>query len=634
MRAIALIIAVASAGASFVQAAERPNILWLSCEDISPTIGCYGDPLATTPHIDAFATESVVYENAFTTAGVCAPCRSAIITGLYQTTLGTQHMRCSAALPETIKPFPTYLRNAGYYCTNNSKQDYQFKTPKGVWDESSGKAHWKNRKDTEQPFFAVFNYTGCHESGIASDSKYKKVTEGLKKHDRDEIAQTLPPYYPNTPRVREDWARNYDVITAMDRWFGDHVQQLEDAGLADETIVIFWSDHGVGLPRAKRWLYDSGTHVPLIVHIPEKFRVGAQGKPGTRDDRLVGMIDLAPTMLNLAGIAAPDYFQGQAFLGKNLPAPRDYIYGARDRMDERYDIIRMVRDQRFQYIRNYEPWKPYYQYMNTPEKGALMREIRRIETSGDVPETVALFTADSKPREELYDTKADPHGVNNLAGDPQYADVLKRMRQAHLAWVTETRDLGLIPEGELTRLEQQYGNRYDILRDPSMQEFRQQLATTANLAAGERAEVSVLLNQLQSPYPAVKYWALIGLGRHASGQPKTMNAIEQSLGAESNIVRCAAAWAAYQIQSRTEAETIPNAKLAQVLAGVLKNGTQWERLLAVNFLDEMDEDAKSVLDEMEAAREPRKDLVANGKYTIRVVNRALNEVQGTNVVVP
>jgi uncharacterized sulfatase len=249
-----------------IQAQEnRPNILWLSAEDISPHFGCYGDAHAKTPNIDALAQRGVRYKNCFTTAGVCAPCRSGIITGVYQSTLGTHHMRCKAVLPDQIRPFPAYLREAGYYCTNQKKTDYQFTPPQETWDESSGEAHWKNRKDKSQPFFAVFNYGGCHESGINNDSKYQSVTENLTADQRQDPDQLeLPPYYPDTPLVREDWKRNCELITAMDAWAGNLIQQLKDEGVYDNTIIFFWSDHGVGLPRAKRWLYDSGTRIPLV----------------------------------------------------------------------------------------------------------------------------------------------------------------------------------------------------------------------------------------------------------------------------------------------------------------------------------------------------------------------------------
>ena len=333
---------------------SRPNILWLSAEDISPHLGCYGDANAITPHLDQLAEQGVRYTNAFTTAGVCAPCRSGIITGMYQTTLGTHHMRCTATLPPQIRPFTSYLREAGYFCTNNSKQDYQFKTPNDAWDNSSRKAHWRMRSEG-QPFFSVFNFTGCHESGIASASKYRSVTEKLDQSQRQDPSKLkLPAYYADTPLIREDWKRNYELITAMDQWAGDLIEQLREDGLLENTVIFFWSDHGVGLPRAKRWLYESGTHIPLIVRIPEAFRVGGQGEPGAVTDRLVSSIDFGPTVLNLAGAGLPDHMQGQPFLGTDLGAEREFVYGARDRMDERYDIIRMVRGKRYRYIRNYE----------------------------------------------------------------------------------------------------------------------------------------------------------------------------------------------------------------------------------------------------------------------------------------
>ena len=343
----------------FSLADERPNVVWISAEDISPHFGFAGDKQAKTPHLDELARQGTYYSNAFTSAGVCAPCRSGIITGMYQNSVGTHHMRCNATLPDWLRPFPLYLREAGYYCTNASKTDYQFSEPgkNEIWDECGGKGHWKDRAEG-QPFFAVFNYTGCHESGIASEEKYKSVTADLTDDQRQdpEALSSLPPYYPNTAVVREDWKRNYELITAMDAWAGDLIEEIKDAGEWENTIVMFWSDHGVGLPRAKRWLYDSGTHVPLVVHVPEKFKAFRTTKPGVTDDRLVSSVDFGPTVVALAGLEVPAHMHGSSFLGD---APeRDYVYGARDRMDERYDIIRAVRDKRYRYIRNFEPLKP------------------------------------------------------------------------------------------------------------------------------------------------------------------------------------------------------------------------------------------------------------------------------------
>lgn len=608
------------------EASDRPNILWLSCEDISTHLHCYGYPNARTPNLDRLAAQGTRYTNAFVTAGVCAPCRSAIITAMYQTSLGTHHMRCKAELPPHVKPFPTYVREAGYYCTNSSKQDYQFKTPKGVWDESSGKAHWKKRPDKDQPFFAVFNYTGCHESGIASKSKYDSVTEGLEKIDRSVAVESLPPYYPDTPIVREDWGRYYDVITAMDRWVGEHLQALEDAGEADNTIVVYWSDHGVGLPRAKRWLYDSGMHVPLIVRIPEKYRVDGQGTPGTVSDQLVSLIDLGPTTLNLAGSKMPEHVHGQAFLGANTPAPRDYVYGARDRMDERYDIIRATRDKRYKYIRNYESFKTFYQYMNTPEKGALMQEIRRVQSEGTANEGVAKFLTPRKPIEELYDTQNDPHEMDNLSNDPQYKNILGRMRKTHLAWVLETRDLGLVPEAEINARQGKLGSAWAILGGDQAGMLINRLRDAASLSLEGANSLPKMRQTLKDDDAAVRYWAAVGIGNLGTAGSAAKNDLTLALADDSENVRVAAARALCRMNEPNEA--LP------VLVAVLDSGTQWARVHAANVLDEIDEQARPVLDGMKQHNVYRKGFVADGKYTVRVLNRALNELLGTNNVVP
>jgi N-sulfoglucosamine sulfohydrolase len=603
----------------------RPNILWLSCEDISAHLGCYGFPNATTPNLDQFAQEGVRYSHAFVTAGVCAPCRSAIITGMYQTSLGTQHMRCNAKLPKHVQPFTQYLKKAGYYCTNNSKQDYQFTTPKNTWDVSSGKAHWKNCPDGK-PFFAVFNYTGCHESGIASAGKYKSVTQGLTPHDRIKTAKSLPPYYPNTPIVRDDWARYYDVITAMDRWFAGKLQELEEAGLAEDTIVIYWSDHGVGLPRAKRWLYDSGMHVPLIVRVPKQFRLDEQGKPGKVTDQLVSLIDLGPTALNLAGVDVPQHMQGQPFLGAKLPKPREYVFGARDRMDERYDIIRAARDKRFKYIRNYEPFKTYYQYMNTPEKGRLMQEIRRVQTDDSASPGVRRFLEPQKAIEELYDTKNDPHEMHNLAALPEHQATLKRMRQAHLDWVLETKDLGLVPEAEINSRQAKLGSAWAIFSGKNAGTLINRVRDAASLSLQGETGLAKMKQAAADADPVVRYWAAVGIGNIGSAADSASDTMTKLLNDDSENVRVAAARALCRLGKPTAA--------LKTLVAVLDNGSQWARVHAANVLDEIDDQAKPAIEGMQRNNAYRKGFVANGKYTVRVLNRALNELLGTKNVVP
>jgi N-sulfoglucosamine sulfohydrolase len=605
--------------------ADRPNIVWLSCEDISPHIGCYGDPHAITPHIDRLAAEGVRYTHCYTTAGVCAPCRSGIITGMYQSSLGTHHMRCNASLPQRIQPFPMYLRKAGYYCTNNSKTDYQFRAPKETWDESSRKAHWRNRKDRTQPFFSVFNFTGCHESGIAGESKYRSVTEKLAPEQRQTAAEltTLPPYYPDTPVTREDWKRNYELITAMDAWAGELVAQLKQDGLYEDTVIMFWSDHGVGLPRAKRWLYESGTHVPLVVRTGDRVRVPGQGRPGLVSRWLISSIDFGPTVLNLAGVKVPDHMQGRAFLGRNLPKPRRYVYGARDRMDERYDIIRMVRDERYRYIRNYEPNKTFYQYMNTPEKGATMKEIRRCAAEGKLPSAAALFMAPRKSVEELYDVAADPHEINNLAGDPACADVLVRMREAHLDWVEDSKDVGLIPEPELAVREKALGSRYAILRQDGGDALVAKIRAIAPLAGEcDTKHLPAFVAAMDDDDAAVRYWGAMGIGNLGNRGVPAVDLMSRALGDDSAVVRIAAARALCHMAQPDQA--LP------LLARELHQGAQWERLHAAIVLDEIDGMAMPVVDAMKRALEYRKGFLAAGKYRVRVINRALNELLGTS----
>ncbi|MCG8600992.1 MAG: sulfatase-like hydrolase/transferase [Verrucomicrobiales bacterium] len=624
MRRISLILSVLII--PVLQAADRPNILWLSAEDISPHIACFGDPHAITPNLDELAKQGTRYTNTYTTAGVCAPCRSGIITGMYQNAVGSHHMRCDAKLPDWLQPFPVYFRQAGYYCTNNSKTDYQFKEPSAreIWDVSGRKGHWKGRREG-QPFFAVFNFTGCHESGIENEEKYRKVTENLapaQRQDPDKLT-TLPPYYPDTQVVREDWKRNYELITAMDAWAGKLISELKDAGEWDNTIVMFWSDHGVGLPRAKRWLYDSGTRVPMILRIPEKWQHLRTALPGEKDNRLINSVDFGPAMMNAAGIDLPGYMHGRSFLGD---APeREYVYGARDRMDERYDIIRAVRDKRFRYIRNFEPLKPYYQYMNTPEKGATMMEIRKAERSGDFEGAVALFSSGRKPVEELYDLENDPHEINNLASAPEYADKRKSLRNALTEWQLEVGDIGLLPESLIEVREKDAGSTYAILRtedDPSR--FIRELTDVATKASDGPSAFPDLVAALDHGDAAIRFWGATGLGNfaeEAAAYSGAVAALEKALEDSSPTVRIAAGRALCRMGKTDPALAI--------VAEEMKGTGQWARLEASIVLDELDEIARPAL---KALQEGLVDQP--NKYIVRVSNKAVNDLLGTENKVP
>ena len=425
---------------SLGQRDRRLNILWISCEDISPDLGCYGDDYVDTANLDRLAAEGCRYTNAFVVYPVCAPTRSAVITGMYPSTIGSMHMRTSlkgyeAVPPPYVKCFPEYLRAAGYYCTNRAKTDYQFAPPITAWDRQ-GQDHrdWEGRAPG-QPFFCVINHGVTHESRIRTPLEQDPVI------DPDSV--TLPPYYPDTPLVRRDWARYLDNIETLDKQVGELLGRLEADGLAENTVVFFWSDHGRGLPRAKRWIYDSGIHVPLIIRWPGVI------EPGTVCDDLVSSIDLGSTVLSMAGVEVPWYMQGQPFLGEQKAEPREYIFAHRDRMDEKYDTIRCVRDKRYKYIRNFQPEKPYAQYIRYMDLMPTMQEWRRLAAEGRLEGPQKLFFQPTKPEIEFYDTRTDPHEINNLADDPQYGEIIQRMGKALDDWMAEINDLGQVPEEEL-----------------------------------------------------------------------------------------------------------------------------------------------------------------------------------------
>ncbi|NOZ56550.1 MAG: sulfatase, partial [Calditrichaeota bacterium] len=438
---------------------ERPNILWIVSEDNDPFLGCYSDPNATTPNIDRLAREGVAYDNVVSNAPVCAPARFSIITGTYAPRMGTMHMRSKFRIPGEFRFFPQYLREAGYYCTNNAKEDYNTPKPDGVWDESSPKAHYKNRKPG-QPFFAVFNISLSHEHMIHFHEL--KDPDQLEHKPEDMI---LPPYHPDLPDIRLCWANYYDAVTAMDRRVGELLRELEEAGLAEDTIVFYYSDNGGVLPRSKRFLYESGTHVPMVIRFPRKYQHLAPAPPGGRVKELVQFVDLAPTVLSLAGLRKPPQMQGRAFLGPYREPEPEFVFCYRDRMDERYDMMRSVRDRQFLYIRNYYPHLIYGQHIWYLWRSPATRAWERAYREGRCNEVQSRFWQ-PKPVEELYDVQADPHNVRNLADDPEYAPVLKRMREALRKWVRENRDAGFLPEGWMAEQVEQ-STPYALTHDPA-----------------------------------------------------------------------------------------------------------------------------------------------------------------------
>jgi arylsulfatase A-like enzyme len=451
-----------------VQAQEKYNILWLSCEDIDPTLGAYGAEEVETPNIDRLAREGILFENAYSTVGVCAPSRSSIITGMYPVSIGTHNMRTanfvpykgidgetypsfqavtgksgqnipaySAVLPPEVKCFTEYLRVAGYYCTNNWKNDYQFYPPFTAWDENGFNAEYMNRPEG-MPFFSVYNHEVTHESQIWMKEKDPMLV------DINNIK--LPEYFPDLPVVRKDVGRKYSNIEELDAQIGEKLDKLEKEGLLDKTIIVFWSDHGGPMLRQKRAVGNTGLHVPLIIRFPDKRMAG------TRSDRLVSLMDLGPTMMSLLGIKPPEYMQGKAFMGTYEEAPREAIFGSADRFDETYDFSRSVIDGQFSYIKNFDPSTPLIYRIQYREQIEMTRKLIEMDRQGELTGGAAYIFRDYRDAEELYDLENDPDEIHNLANDPKYYPQLIKMRAQLSAWQLDIGDKGLIDEYNLVQM--------------------------------------------------------------------------------------------------------------------------------------------------------------------------------------
>lgn len=481
--------------------AARPNIVWLVSEDHGPHVGCYGDRFATTPNIDRLAARGLRYRYAWSCAPVCAPARTALISGLYPPSTGGEHMRSMVAYPGGRQMFPQLLRAAGYYCTNNAKEDYNLTQPGQVWDESSARAHWRHRQPG-QPFFAVFNSTRSHESQI-------RTRPHAAVHDPANVR--IPAYHPDTPEVRQDWAQYYDGVSAADADAGKRLGELAEAGLLEKTIVFYYSDHGSGMPRNKRWLYSSGLHVPLVVSIPEKFRaLRPEGYvAGGTSDRLVSFVDFAPTVLSLAGVQPPSWLQGQAFLGPYAGAPSRYVYSFRGRMDEKIDLSRGVTDGRYVYIRNYLPHRPQGQYLAYMFETPSTRIWRQLHDAQRLTPAQESFWS-AKPSEELYDLHRDPDQIHNLAGERDAQETLQRLRAAQQTWCRSMRDLGFLPEGEMHR-RAAGSSPYDMGRDEAAYPFERVFQAAERAAGFDPESIAALVADLGDGDPAVRYWGAMGL---------------------------------------------------------------------------------------------------------------------------
>jgi len=553
-KTISIFLLLAFLLAGRAASAERPNILWITCEDISPYLGCYGCPEAYTPNLDQLASQGVRYTHAYANAPVCAVARSTLLTGMYATTIGTHQMRCRVQLPPMIPAYPRILRQAGYYCTNNRKKDYNsnYENDPSLWDESSGKAHYQNRR-AGQPFFAVFNITVTHESQLSPERiKGYVARQQIPSRPRIDPQQIeLPPYHPDLPAVRQDWARYDDLITLMDRMVGQRLRELEESGLAEETIVLFCSDHGGMLARSKRYIYNVGTRVPLIIRFPRKWQHLAPAPPGSAVDRLVSFVDIPKTLLSICGAPVPRLMQGRIFLGPEA------------------EPARAVTDGRWYYIRNFMPHRPrgydsWYGY----QVQANWRAWRAHFEAGRCNAVQSQFYR-PKPAVEFFDLQADPWQVTNLADRPEHQQRIRQMEQELDRWMIATRDVGLVPEPlfyDLVGPDKPFKTLYEFAQSEQYPVERLlQVAKTASLGERRRVDEYLVRTEQSRVQDALK--------RMMTGDPLAGNRIM----AAQALARCGGADAAFDVL-RKEALEATNGYVFLFALNALQYGHVDDRL--------------------------------------------------------
>jgi uncharacterized sulfatase len=598
-------------------AAEHPNVLWITCEDISPNLGCYGDHYSVTPNLDALAAIGMRYLNAISNAPVCAAARTTIITGIYPPSTGAEHMRSFVDLPRALRLFPEYLRDAGYYTTNNSKEDYNVPKLGKVWDESSQKAHWKKR-GKGQPFFAVFNDVISHESQIRNE-----IDDADRTHDPVKVP--LPPYHPDTPEVRRDWAQYYDRITMMDKKAGKLLRELEKAGLADDTIVFFYSDHGSGMPRSKRSACNSGLNVPFIVYFPPKWRRLAPKdyREGGTSDRLIGFIDLAPTVLSLAGIKAPETMQGTAFCGKYETPEPEFSFGFRGRMDERIDLVRSVRDKQYMYVRNYMPHRVAGQHNAYMFATPTTQVWYRLFKEGKLNAAQAAFW-EPKQVEELYDLKADPYEIKNLASDPARQTVVAKMRDAQEKWEARIKDIGLLSEWEM-HARAKGSSPYEVGHNPQKYDFDAVFAAANTASSMRAADLPAIVAFMDSNDSAVRYWGATGLLCHGKdGVTAGHEQLVKALKDDSPIVRVVAAEALGRFGSSDDTA----AALKVLLKYCQPTEDAYLTTAAWNALDYLDERAAPAKEAIRAiSPDPVSPPQRYGGYSRALKNQTLKDLK-------
>lgn len=589
-------VGVAAAANAKTATGERPNILWLVSEDNNPYVGAYGDPLAHTPTIDALARNGLIFRNVYSNAPVCAPSRFAILTGIYpESCAPANQMRAKARLPEGFRTYPELLRGAGYFCSNNVKTDYNCDVdPARIWDVQGAAGHWRGRP-SGKPFLAVFNYETTHESQIFQPVS-GRVTPAMVH---------VPPFLPDTPGVRQDFATYYNLMEKMDGQLGDRLAELEADGLADDTIIFHYSDNGGVLGRSKRYCYDEGLRCEMVVYVPPKWRHLMPSAPGTEIDSPVSFIDLAPTLLALAGVSQPAQMPGRPFLGERA-VPQRYAFGMRNRMDERIDFQRTVTDGRWRYIRNYMPHRPWGQHQAFAWLAKGYQDWEAAHRAGTLNAVQDRFFQ-KKPFEELYDLAADPHEVHNLAASSTAANVLKSMRRTLDRHMLAVRDNGFLPET-------MDGEGYFESRDETRYPLQQAMILAADAAEGRRSNLPALRTGLKSKAAVLRYWAATGL----------LILSKDAMPARAEL-RAAVRDDASQFVQIVAAEALAGLGEADAavaaLGHLVDSATAWQvQIHALNALTYIGEPAKAALPTIRRAAESEQEYVRNaGRYLTAVL---------------
>lgn len=565
---------------------ERPNILWLDAEDANVGwFGAYGNPAATTPHIDRLAAEGFLYTHAFANAPVCAPSRSGWITGVLALSMGTHPMRSRNDIPHDLIPYyPDYLRAAGYYSTNPGKTDYNIggRPDREAWDPGRD---WQGRKNG-QPFFHVAHFPQSHES---------RAFGSVDATRHDPGRQRVRAYHPDIPRIRKNYAHYADQIEQMDAEVGKLLARLEAEGLAEDTIVIFTTDHGGVMPASKRFLTDSGLHAPLILRIPEKFKhLWPAAEPGRQVDRLVSFVDLPKTWLSLAQAEVPSHMQGRIFLGPNQEPAHDTHFAFRGRMDERMDQVRAVRDKRFLYIKNYMPYLPAGQRLAYLWRMEATQAWESHHRAGQTDEITGRFFRPRPQVEELYDTLHDPDNVINLADQPEHRKVLATMRAALREWQLSVYDAGMVSEEEMVRRAGEHGTTiYQMVRDPALYDLPAYVDAADLALAKESRNAARLVDYLDHEDAGLRYWGVVGLKMLDPLPQVAIHPLRSALQDPAHDVRAMAAWAL--IQAKTAADEARDS-----LRALLEEGS-YATVLALAIIDIEEEDISSYRAAIESA---------------------------------